>query len=127
MASGDDCHPITKETLAINGDSPGRKSDAQEEKAIKKNNQVEAERSETASSVVGPFEGPEKLLELWFAPNAELVPARPDTPASSSDSRGTLTGLRAVPHSHWYRMLDQVKCKVLSIIHAEHVDAFLLS
>jgi len=36
MASGDDRHPITKETLAINGDSPGRKSDAQEEKAIKK-------------------------------------------------------------------------------------------
>ncbi|KNZ51234.1 hypothetical protein VP01_4035g3 [Puccinia sorghi] len=89
--------------------------------------QVEAERTEQATYVAGAFEGPEKLLELWFAPNAELVPARPDTPASSSDSRGTLTGLRAVDHSHWHLMLDQVKCKVLSIIQADHVDAFLLS
>jgi len=90
---------------------------------------VEAERTEEpgSSEAGAAFEGPEKLLELWFAPTAELVPARPDTAASCSDGRGTLTGLRAVPHSHWHRMLDQVKCKVLSTIQADHVDAFLLS
>ncbi|RJE19682.1 s-adenosylmethionine decarboxylase [Aspergillus sclerotialis] len=61
------------------------------------------------------FEGPEKLLEVWFAASAEeLGPANP-------------AGLKAVPEEIWKDMLDLVNCKVLSIVASEDVDAYLLS
>ncbi|PYH36940.1 adenosylmethionine decarboxylase SPE2 [Aspergillus neoniger CBS 115656] len=61
------------------------------------------------------FEGPEKLLEVWFAPSAqELGSAGP-------------TGLKAVPEEIWKDMLDLVNCQVLSIVSSEDVDAYLLS
>ncbi|KAF4214816.1 hypothetical protein CNMCM8980_008910 [Aspergillus fumigatiaffinis] len=61
------------------------------------------------------FEGPEKLLEVWFAPSAqELGPAQP-------------AGLKAVPEEIWKDMLDLVNCQVLSIVSSEDVDAYLLS
>ncbi|OJJ48490.1 hypothetical protein ASPZODRAFT_61905 [Penicilliopsis zonata CBS 506.65] len=61
------------------------------------------------------FEGPEKLLEVWFAPSAEaLGPAQP-------------AGLKAVPEEIWKDMLDLVNCKVLSIVSSEDLDAYLLS
>ncbi|KAI9037019.1 adenosylmethionine decarboxylase SPE2 [Aspergillus affinis] len=61
------------------------------------------------------FEGPEKLLEVWFAPSAEsLGPAKP-------------AGLKAVPEEIWKDMLDLVNCQVLSIVSSEDVDAYLLS
>ena len=62
------------------------------------------------------FEGPEKLLEVWFAPNAKSLP-----PTTKEN------GLKAVPSETWEAMLDLVNCKVLSIIKSEHVDAYLLS
>jgi S-adenosylmethionine decarboxylase len=59
--------------------------------------------------------GPEKLLEVWFAPSAEqLGPAEP-------------AGLKAVPEEIWKDMLDIVNCKVLSTVASEDVDAYLLS
>ncbi|KAJ3139077.1 spermidine resistance protein [Physocladia obscura] len=137
------------------------------------------------------FEGPEKLLEIWFRPTPsfskydpngeslrsdspvsfnETTPSvstteygadefvasilssvssvlsmfRSSTPteidekpksrfssASSSTStapRSTVgTGLRSVPRYVWEEMLDIVKCKVLSTIHNDFADAYLLS
>lgn len=61
------------------------------------------------------FEGPEKLLEVWFAPSAtKLGSAKPQ-------------GLKAVPEDVWKDMLDLVNCQVLSIVASEDVDAYLLS
>ncbi|KAI1111919.1 S-adenosylmethionine decarboxylase [Nemania sp. NC0429] len=62
------------------------------------------------------FEGPEKLLEVWFAPNPHCLPpgAKPN-------------GLKAVSSETWVDMLDMVNCKILSVLEAEHMDAYLLS
>ncbi|ETW81043.1 hypothetical protein HETIRDRAFT_476828 [Heterobasidion irregulare TC 32-1] len=60
-------------------------------------------------SATSPFEGPEKLLEIWFAPS----------PADS--------GLRKVPRHVWEDMLAIVKCQVLSVIEGSEMDAYLLS
>ncbi|KAI1312944.1 S-adenosylmethionine decarboxylase [Xylaria venustula] len=62
------------------------------------------------------FEGPEKLLEVWFAPNPNSLPpsAKPN-------------GLKAVSSDTWVGMLDMVNCKILSVLEAEHMDAYLLS
>lgn len=62
------------------------------------------------------FEGPEKLLEVWFSPDGAPLPAsvKPN-------------GLKAVPGDVWKEMLDLVHCKVLSVVASEHVDAYLLS
>lgn len=62
------------------------------------------------------FEGPEKLLEVWFAPGPDALPpsAKPN-------------GLKAVPSDTWVDMLDMVNCKILSVLDSEHVDAYLLS
>jgi len=62
------------------------------------------------------FEGPEKLLEVWFAPHANSL-------VGSAEP----LGLKAVPVDVWKDMLDLVNCKVLSIVNSEDVDAYLLS
>jgi S-adenosylmethionine decarboxylase len=62
------------------------------------------------------FEGPEKLLEVWFS----------SSPADLPGQAGPL-GLKAVRAETWKEMLDLVNCKVLSVIESEHVDAYLLS
>ncbi|EQL00993.1 hypothetical protein G6O67_006705 [Ophiocordyceps sinensis] len=62
------------------------------------------------------FEGPEKLLEVWFAPSAAALPA------SAAPS-----GLKSVPAETWVGMLDMVNCKILSVLESEAVDAYLLS
>ena len=83
-------------------------------------------------SDAGPFEGPEKLLEIWFAP---ALDALPDAPESSVRSRSRMRpegvqrywrGLRRVPREVWEDMLEIVKCKVLSVIEGEELDAYLL-
>ncbi|KZT63764.1 S-adenosylmethionine decarboxylase [Daedalea quercina L-15889] len=71
-------------------------------------------------SPTGPFEGPEKLLEIWFKPSAADVPDA----ASPSDGR---FGLRKVPREVWEDMLDIVKCKILSVAEGMEMDAYLLS
>lgn len=60
--------------------------------------------------------GPEKLLEVWFAPSARSLP-----PTVKEH------GLKSVSSDAWVDMLDLVKCKILSVIHSETVDAYLLS
>lgn len=62
------------------------------------------------------FEGPEKLLEVWFAPGPSALP------------HGTKEdGLLSVPSKTWEGMLDLVHCKVLSVVSSDHMDAYLLS
>ncbi|KAJ7132886.1 S-adenosylmethionine decarboxylase [Mycena crocata] len=67
--------------------------------------------------MTSPFEGPEKLLEIWFAPSSTDL----------DDSTSPRSGLRKVESSVWEEMLDIVQCKVLSIIHGDEMDAYLLS
>lgn len=62
------------------------------------------------------FEGPEKLLEVWFWPNLNKLP-----PSVSEE------GLRAIPLDDWVKILDLVNCKVLSMKSSPGVDAYLLS
>ncbi|KAH7061895.1 S-adenosylmethionine decarboxylase [Auriculariales sp. MPI-PUGE-AT-0066] len=76
-----------------------------------------------ASDNIAPFEGPEKLLEIWFAPHVGAVPAVP----SHDDVNPEGHGLRAVKRHVWEDMLDLVKCKVLSVVSGNQIDAYLLS
>lgn len=64
------------------------------------------------------FEGPEKLLEIWFVPSPSAVP--------DADSGSEKTGLRKVARAVWEDMLDIVQCKVLSVIEGTDIDAYLL-
>lgn len=63
------------------------------------------------------FEGPEKLLEIWFYPNSESTPTR----------NGQKLTLRDLKVEKWVEILKLVKCEVLSIKSTEKMDAFLLS
>ena len=65
-----------------------------------------------------PFEGPEKLLEIWFARSVDHVP--------HTDDQDGKFGLRAVPRQAWEDMLRIVKCKVLSVVQGTEIDAYLL-
>lgn len=67
-----------------------------------------------------PFEGPEKLLEIWFAPS---VADLPDASVAPADGR---CGLRKVKRETWEDMLEIVKCKVLSVVEGKEIDAYLL-
>lgn len=62
------------------------------------------------------FEGPEKLLEIWFYP-------------SEHDAAVTKNGegLRAIPLQTWQQILDLVSCKILSMKSSNFMDAYLLS
>ena len=66
-----------------------------------------------------PFEGPEKLLEIWFAPSATHVPHH-------HNAQDHKIGLRSVDRKIWEEMLDIVQCKVLNVIHGHEMDAYLL-
>ena len=68
--------------------------------------------------VSAPFEGPEKLLEIWFAKSVDHVPR--------IDGQDAKFGLRAVPRQTWEDMLRIVKCKVLSVVQGTEMDAYLL-
>lgn len=77
------------------------------------------------SDLAGPFEGPEKLLELWFAPSVLALPEC-EGMATHGAPVGRV-GLRRVPRSTWESMLDLVHCKTLSVLTSTEVDAYLLS
>ncbi len=64
-----------------------------------------------------PFEGSEKLLEIWWDVKA---------PSFDHPSDGVRHGLRAIPRVEWEAMLDIVRCKVLSVIEGHELDAYLL-
>ena len=73
-----------------------------------------------ADTAQAPFEGPEKLLEIWFAPSAADCS---DAAIPRSDGK---FGLRKVPRSIWEEMLDIVKCKILSAVEGTEMGAYLL-
>ncbi|QPG73503.1 hypothetical protein FOA43_000814 [Brettanomyces nanus] len=62
------------------------------------------------------FEGPEKLLEIWFSPSSDDLP-----------DGWPRDGLRHIPLSGIECMLDDVNCKILSKISSPDMDAYLLS
>jgi len=62
------------------------------------------------------FEGPEKLLEVWFKP----------APGSPKPTSGRW-GLRSVERREWEEMLGLVHCQVLNSISDDHLDSYLLS
>ncbi|KAJ1840602.1 spermidine resistance protein, partial [Coemansia sp. RSA 1722] len=78
----------------------------------------------------GAFEGPEKLLEMWFAPTAEAATCiHQDARLSDEDIdqwTASRTGLRCVPRAIWREMLDLVHCQVLSTLCNERLDSYLL-
>jgi hypothetical protein len=81
----------------------------------------------------GPFEGPEKLLEVWFAPSPDALPTSSSSSlkpgrsyANGENGDAGYRGLRRVPRAVWEEMLDIVKCKVLSVVEGDEVDAYLL-
>ncbi|KAL2916542.1 spermidine resistance protein [Polyrhizophydium stewartii] len=100
------------------------------------------------------FEGPEKLLEIWFKQRPARPEDHPNNTSSDEDSSDASlsdcekpahhyasntkeaadghwtfrrAGLRAVDRATWEGMLDIVQCRVLSVIKNEFADAFLLS
>ncbi|KAI8330194.1 S-adenosylmethionine decarboxylase [Chlamydoabsidia padenii] len=77
---------------------------------------------ENYSAQEGGFEGPEKLLELWFSPSIETIKDH-----QQLDQNLTNRGLMLVPRPIWEDMLALVKCTVLNTIHHDHVDAYILS
>ncbi|KAK3815277.1 MAG: adenosylmethionine decarboxylase [Benniella sp.] len=82
----------------------------------------------------GSFEGPEKLLEIWFGPapyplqGIRTIPAKLQTAENDDSMSGSdRYGLRIVPKPVWDEMLAIVKCQVLNQIQNDCMDAFLLS
>ncbi|KAJ2633760.1 spermidine resistance protein [Coemansia sp. RSA 1290] len=76
----------------------------------------------------GAFEGPEKLLEIWFAPHAQAANYIGQEQLCSEDQWTSLRkGLRLVPEGVWQDMLDLVHCQVLSKLSNRHIDSYLLS
>ena len=69
----------------------------------------------------GPFEGPEKLLEIWFTNSAD------DIPNNNGSDNVHVKGLRKVDRNTWQDMLNLVNCQILSVIHGKYSDAYLLS
>ena len=74
------------------------------------------------------FEGPEKLLEVWFKPAASL-----DGSSSSVTTRGpdatkpdSRWGLRTVDRKVWEEMLDLVHCQILNSVSNDYLDSFVL-
>ncbi|KAJ3126864.1 spermidine resistance protein [Nowakowskiella sp. JEL0407] len=71
------------------------------------------EPDEPLTHTLSGFEGPEKLLELWF---------NPKTNEKESD-----LSLLIVPQKVWEEMLEIVKCKVLSSVSNKYLNSYLLS
>ncbi len=65
----------------------------------------------TTSSALSPgFEGPEKVLEIDFAPG--LGPAR---------------GLREITRPQWDKILTEARCTILNSLSNEKLDSYVLS
>jgi S-adenosylmethionine decarboxylase len=86
--------------------------------------------SDNVSVDTAPFEGAEKLLEIWFAASPQAVATATTDSLKNGNAieadvlRG---GLRRVKREVWEEMLAIVQCKVLSTIEGEEMDAYLLS
>jgi len=74
-------------------------------------------------SLIG-FEGPEKLIEIWFKPPKERLDE-----LNEIDNEGNTKGLglRTVEKEVWDDMLTIVRAQILSITSNQYQDAYLLS
>jgi len=70
------------------------------------------------------FEGPEKLIEVWFKPPQEQIDEFNKEDGVES-TRGL--GLRSVKKEVWDDMLTVVRAQILSITNNDYQDAYLLS
>ncbi|CAG8438013.1 6824_t:CDS:10 [Ambispora gerdemannii] len=75
----------------------------------------------------GFFEGPEKLLEVWFGASPAIAIKNRNHDYSGNDNRSKRIGLRQVKTQFWKEMLEIVKCQIISVISNDYVDAYLLS
>ncbi|XP_026476451.1 S-adenosylmethionine decarboxylase proenzyme-like, partial [Ctenocephalides felis] len=66
--------------------------------------------SEVINNSVQFFEGVEKLLEIWFAPN----------------EKNKMADLRKIPRSKWDALLKIVRCEIISFSRNDQVDAYVL-
>ncbi|CAO0794806.1 unnamed protein product [Mucor circinelloides] len=97
---------------------------------------------ENYSAQEGAFEGPEKLLEIWFSPSPERLKDHQNLSSDESEDDANCvrnqrrrshapvegkTGLRVIPRPVFDKMLALVKCTVLNVISNKDVDAYLLS
>lgn len=70
------------------------------------------------------------MLEIWVAPSSEHIERKGlEIKGTRENKVGAKSrhGLRQVDRSVWDKMLDEVQCKVLSVIEGDEVDAYLLS
>ncbi|AJU01205.1 CLL_collapsed_G0048980.mRNA.1.CDS.1 [Saccharomyces cerevisiae] len=81
-------------------------------KELTNHNYIDHELSATLDST-DAFEGPEKLLEIWFFPHKKSIT--------------TKETLRNIGMDRWIEILKLVKCEVLSMKKTKELDAFLLS
>lgn len=81
-------------------------------KELTNHSYIDHELSATLDSS-NAFEGPEKLLEIWFYPDPTNIP--------------TSKTLRSIPVAQWVDILKLVKCEILSMKSTANLDAFLLS
>ncbi|EIE80992.1 hypothetical protein G6F46_000791 [Rhizopus delemar] len=84
---------------------------------------------ENYSAQEGAFEGPEKLLEIWFSPSPEGMKDHQDLSSGEEEEEGVFRpdGLRVIPRPMLDKMLSLVKCTVLNMISNKEVDAYVLS
>ncbi len=63
------------------------------------------------------FEGPEKVLEVWFVPPIEYEDEG-ESKSTESDSPGTSQRryLLSVPREEWEKMLELVHCQILRYV-----------
>jgi len=71
------------------------------------------------------FEGPEKLIEIWFKPPTEKLEELNDF--DSEEGNTSEYGLRTVKKEVWDDMLTIVRAQVLSVTSNQYQDAYLLS
>ncbi|KAI8874219.1 S-adenosylmethionine decarboxylase [Ramicandelaber brevisporus] len=135
--------PLSAKQADVSLDTPRSESPISE--ILIQDDTIESEAAADApqEEYSGCFEGPEKLLEIWFASSPaqmqQLIDAAPGTapaPAWHAEDlneftqfreSGRASGLRRVPRRVWRSMLDLVHCQVLSVISDADADAYLLS
>jgi len=75
------------------------------------------------SGITEGFEGPEKLLEIWF-----LYPKSVNgTHQKDKKNDSKRCGLRSVPEETWKKVLQLVHCSILHSVSNEYFDAYVLS
>jgi len=77
----------------------------------------------TSETLPHVFEGPEKLLEIWFGPTPDSIP---NISSQCDNDRPLRSGLRLVERDVWDEMLDIVRCHVLNVVRNDYFDAYLL-